>query len=412
MSQSARNATDPANLPPRPSTRIAVLIVAAGRGQRAGEGLPKQYRLLGGKMVLSRSIAAFACHPAIHSIHVVINPDDRALYDTAAANFDIAPPIKGGATRQGSVHAGLMALADEKQTGAPPDLVLIHDAARCFVRKNLIDRVIAACDAGSGAIPALAVTDTLKRGDGGQIIGTVSRDQLWRAQTPQGFPFQPLLKAHQNAALAGEEMTDDAAIAEAAGLPVRLTEGDEENIKLTTPADFARYETQNHEPRTLEPRTGLGFDVHRFEPGDHLWLCGIRIAHSAGLKGHSDADVGLHALTDAILGALADGDIGHHFPPDDPQWKGASSDRFLAHAGGLVRAASGRISHCDITLICERPKIGPHMMAMRQKIADTLDLDIRRISVKATTTEGLGFTGRREGIAAQATATVLLPAPD
>lgn len=394
MAEPSRFANDP--------PRVAALIVAAGRGVRAGGGLPKQYRPVGGRPVLAWSAAAFARHPRVAEVRVAIHPDDRALYDAAGAGLDLGAPVHGGATRQDSVRLGLEALATEA-----PDIVLIHDAARAFVSAALIGRVVDAIAPGAGAIPALPVTDTLKRG-GDLVEATVPRDGLWRAQTPQGFPFAPILAAHRQAQ--GRALTDDAAVAEAAGLPVAIVAGAEENVKLTAPEDFARAAPPA--PAVLEPRTGTGFDVHRFEPGDHVWLCGVKVAHEVGLKGHSDADVGLHALTDAILGALANGDIGTHFPPSDPQWRGAPSDKFLAHAAGLVARAGGRIAHADVTLICERPKIGPHKSAMRARIADILGLDPTRVSVKATTTEGLGFAGRREGIAAQAAATLLLPAPE
>lgn len=394
MAEPSRFANDP--------PRVAALIVAAGRGVRAGGGLPKQYRPVGGRPVLAWSAAAFARHPRVAEVRVAIHPDDRALYDAAGAGLNLGAPVHGGATRQDSVRLGLEALATEA-----PDIVLIHDAARAFVSAALIGRVVDAIAPGAGAIPALPVTDTLKRG-GDLVEATVPRDGLWRAQTPQGFPFAPILAAHRQAQ--GRALTDDAAVAEAAGLPVAIVAGAEENVKLTAPEDFARAAPPA--PAVLEPRTGTGFDVHRFEPGDHVWLCGVKVAHEVGLKGHSDADVGLHALTDAILGALANGDIGTHFPPSDPQWRGAPSDKFLAHAAGLVARAGGRIAHADVTLICERPKIGPHKSAMRARIADILGLDPTRVSVKATTTEGLGFTGRREGIAAQAAATLLLPAPE
>lgn len=394
MSPIPVNATNPPH--------ITALIVAAGRGRRAGGGIPKQYRMLGRQMILTRSIQAFVNHPAIKSVCVVIHPDDKALYDQAVDGYSLHPPVHGGATRQESVRAGLEALES-----CNPDMVLIHDAARCFLNASLLDRIIAATSHETGAIPALAVTDTLKRAENGLVTGTVPRDGLWRAQTPQAFPYKAILAAHRKAIC--NELTDDAAVAEAAGLAVRIVEGDTENIKLTMAEDFK--ESLQRGP-SLEPRTGSGFDVHRFEPGDHVWLCGIKIPHDAGLKGHSDADAGLHALTDAIFGALADGDIGTHFPPSDSEWLGASSDRFLAHAGALVQKAGGRIIHCDVTLICERPRIGPHKQAMRERIADILGLDVARISVKATTTEQLGFTGREEGIAAQATATLLLPQPE
>lgn len=378
------------------------LIVAAGRGVRAGGGLPKQYRRHAGRMVLSRTLSAFATHPEIAGVRVVIHPDDRALYDEAASGFALGEPVAGGASRQDSVLNGLEALACETPA---PDIVLIHDAARCFVDAALISRVIAAIGERQGAIPGLPVSDTLKRGAEGLVSGTLAREGLWRVQTPQGFPFLPILAAHR--AVRGASLTDDAAVAEAQGLPVALVEGSEDNIKMTTPEDFARMAH-----REMETRVGQGFDVHRFAPGDHVWLCGLKIPHEMALKGHSDADVSLHALTDAVLGALGAGDIGIHFPPSDPQWKGASSDRFLAHAGDLVQKAGGRILHLDVTLICEAPKIGPHKDRMRTRIAAILDIPIARVSVKATTTEELGFTGRREGIAAQAVATISLPAPD
>ncbi len=395
MAEPALNATD--------APRVAAVIVAAGRGIRAGGGLPKQYRTIGDRMVLSRTVAAFARHPRIDDIRVVIHPDDRVLYEASVAGIDLPDPVPGGATRQDSVRAGLEALA----AGTPPKIVLIHDAARCFVSAAVIDRVIDAVDATHGAVPALPVSDTLKRADGDLVRGTVARAGLYRAQTPQGFPFAAILAAHR-AVATRDDLTDDAAVAEAAGLAVRLVAGAEENVKLTTEADFARL-TRREKATAREPRTGFGFDVHRFAPGDHLWLCGMRIAHSATLKGHSDADVALHALTDALLGAIADGDIGDHFPPGDPEWRGAPSHRFLAHAAHLVRERGGEITHCDVTILCEAPRIGPHRAAMRARIAGILGIAVARVSLKATTTEGLGFTGRGEGIAAQAVATVLLP---
>jgi len=394
MAQTGSIATNP--------PRVAVLIVAAGRGVRAGRGLPKQYRRIGGTSVLARAVAPFLDHCAVAEVRVAIHPDDRALYDRATAGLVLAEPVAGGATRQESVKNGLEAWVS---SALSPDIVLIHDAARCFVTAEVIDRVIAAVDETAGAIPALAVADTLKRGDEGRVVETVPREGLWRAQTPQGFPFRAILEAHR--AAADTEMTDDAAVAEAAGLPVRIVEGAESNRKLTHAADFAHGERGN--APALEPRVGSGFDVHRFTDGGHVWLCGIKIPHSHGLSGHSDADAGLHALTDALLGAIAAGDIGKHFPPSDPQWKDAASDRFLAHAAALLAAAGGRVAHCDITLICERPKLAPHIAAMRGRIAEILEIDAARVSVKATTTEKLGFTGRGEGLAAQATATVMLP---
>lgn len=383
--------------------RVAILVVAAGRGVRAGGGLPKQYRRIGGTSVLARAAALFLDHPAVAEVRVVIHPEDRAFYDTATAGLALAAPVMGGATRQESVKNGLEALA---AAPSPPDIVLIHDAARCFVTAEVIDRVLAGTDEASGAIPAVAVADTLKRALNGRIVETVAREGLWRAQTPQGFPFRAILEAHR--AAAGQALTDDAAVAEAAGLPVTIVEGDRSNRKLTHAADFA--EGERRDAPAPEPRIGSGFDVHRFAAGDHVWLCGVRIPHSHGLSGHSDADAGLHALTDALLGAIAAGDIGKHFPPSDPQWKGVSSDRFLVHAARLVASAGGRITHCDVTIICERPKLAPHIAAMRARIAEILEIDMSRVSVKATTSERLGFTGRGEGLAAQAVATLMMPA--
>jgi 2-C-methyl-D-erythritol 4-phosphate cytidylyltransferase/2-C-methyl-D-erythritol 2,4-cyclodiphosphate synthase len=289
-----------------------------------------------------------------------------------------------------------------------PDVVLVHDAARPFASAALVDRVIGACDLSHGAIPALPVTDTLKRIRGGLVLDTVPRDELAAVQTPQGFPFAPLLAAHRSAAAAGrDDLTDDAAVAALAGLPVRAVPGDRGNVKLTTPEDFAAAEHMLAGPP--ETRSAQGFDVHAFGPGSSLWLCGIEVPHERGLAGHSDADVGLHALTDALLGTIGEGDIGMHFPPSDPRWKGAPSKLFLADAAARVRARGGRIVNLDVTLVCERPKVGPHRERMRRAIADIAGLDAGRVSVKATTTERLGFTGREEGIAALAVATVELP---
>ena len=385
------------------------LIVAAGRGQRFGGSLPKQYAGLAGVPLLRHTLMAFAAHPAITGVRAVIHPDDRDLYDAAAAGLDaagpnLAEPVAGGANRQESVLRGLESLAEEA-----PERVLIHDGARPFVSAAVIDRVLAALETSAGAIAALPVVDTLKRGDGGVIHGTQDRAGLWGAQTPQGFRYAEILAAHR--AAAGEELTDDAAVAERAGLAVALVEGSRENIKVTSQDDLKTAERWLRGGQT-ETRVGQGFDVHAFGPGDHVTLCGLRIAHDAGLAGHSDADVGLHALTDAILGALGEGDIGSHFPPSDPQWKGADSGKFIQHARDLVAAAGGRILHLDVTLICERPKVGPQRAAMVARIAELLDLPAGRVSVKATTTEKLGFTGRGEGIAAQAVATIALPSPD
>ncbi|MFZ5608623.1 MAG: bifunctional 2-C-methyl-D-erythritol 4-phosphate cytidylyltransferase/2-C-methyl-D-erythritol 2,4-cyclodiphosphate synthase [Pseudomonadota bacterium] len=385
----------------------AAIIVAAGRGVRAGGGVPKQYRPILGRPLLAHGMARLADHPRVASLVPVINPDDRALYEAAlgtllpAQKAKIAPPVPGGATRQASVRAGLEALADD-----PPKAVLVHDAARPFVPAPLVDALLARLADHEGAIAALAVSDSLKQGDG-LIEAEVARAGMWRAQTPQAFRFDAILAAHR-ACAGGQDFTDDAAVARAAGHQVALVPGSEDLFKVTHAADFARAEAFIG-AALGDVRTGQGFDVHRFTAGDHLWLCGVKIPHERGLEGHSDADAGLHALTDAILGAIGAGDIGAHFPPSDPQWRGAASDRFLAHASSLVAAVGGVVSHCDVTLICERPKIGPHRQAMCQRIAAIVGLDPARVSVKATTTEGLGFSGRREGLAALATATVRLP---
>ena len=379
------------------------IIVAAGRGLRAGGDIPKQYQLVAGAPLLRHAVTALLAHPGIASVSVVINADDRALYDAAVAGLPLGAPITGGATRQASARAGLEAL-----TADPPAIVLVHDAARAFVPAGVLDALLAALDdpANTGAVPALPVIDSLRRGDG-HYSAAVDREDLWRVQTPQAFRFEPLLAAHR---AAPENATDELAIALAAGLRVALTPGDDRAFKVTDPADFAKSEAMF--TLTLSSRTASGFDVHRFGPGDHVWLCGVAIPHSHGLIGHSDADAGLHALTDALLGTIAAGDIGDHFPPTDPQWRGASSDRFLAHAASLVRAAGGSIDHVDVTLICERPKIGPHRAAMRTRIAEILAIPLTRVSVKATTTELLGFTGRSEGLAAQATVSARLPESD
>ena len=378
--------------------KVAALIVAAGRGSRAGPGAPKLSRPRAGERVPRRALAAFSGHPRITSIIAVIHRDDETAYREAAAGLPkLLDPAFGGDTRQASVLAGLERLAAAER----PDLVLIHDGARPFVSARLITDCIEALATHRGALAALAVTDTIRRGKDGLAGETVPRDGLWRAQTPQAFHFEAILDAHRKAA--GGDYTDDAAVAAAAGMEVVLVEGDEDNFKVTSAADLARAE------RMLsggETRTGMGYDVHRFGPGDHVWLCGVKLPHEAGLVGHSDADAGLHAITDAILGAIGAGDIGKHFPPSDPKWKGASSDIFLAHAATLARGAGATISHVDLTLICEAPKISPHTDKMRARIAEILSIGIGRVSVKATTTEGLGFTGRREGIAAQAIATL------
>jgi 2-C-methyl-D-erythritol 4-phosphate cytidylyltransferase/2-C-methyl-D-erythritol 2,4-cyclodiphosphate synthase len=382
-------------------TNSIALIVAAGAGTRLGGEVPKQYLPLGGRAVLRHSVETFLRHPAISGVRAVISQEHRALYDSAVAGLPILPPVAGGASRQDSVRNGLESLAELQ-----PDRVLIHDAARPFLTAEIVDRTLAALDDAPGAVVAVPVTDTLKRGHDGRVAGTVDRSALWRAQTPQGFRYADILAAHRQAK--GAAMTDDAAVAEAAGLPVKLVMGADDNFKITTADDLRRAERLVG-GGAQEFRTGTGYDVHRFAAGDSVTICGVRIAHDQSLEGHSDADVGLHALTDAILGTIGAGDLGSHFPPGDPQWRGADSARFLGHAAGLVAAKGGRIAHVDVTLICERPKIAPHRAAMIARIAAILGLDEGRVSVKATTTEGLGFTGRREGIAAQAVATVALP---
>lgn len=384
---------------------VAALVVAAGRGSRFGGALPKQYARLGERPVLHKTLAAFADHPAVTTVRAVIHPEDRDLYEAATEGLAVLPPVAGGASRQESVRLGLESLAE-----AAPDRVLIHDGARPFVSAGIIDRVLAALASAPGAIAAVPVTDTLKRETDGHIDGTLPREGLWQAQTPQGFRYGDILAAHRTALAdgAGASLTDDAAVAEHAGLAVALVEGSSDNLKITTADDLKRAERLIG-TALPEFRNGSGFDVHRFGPGDHVMLCGIKVPHGQGLIGHSDADVGLHALTDAILGALALGDIGSHFPPSDPQWRGVESGRFLAHACGLLAERGGRLVNADVTLICERPKIGPHREAMAARIAELCGVAVERISVKATTTEGLGFTGRREGIAAQANATLCLP---
>jgi 2-C-methyl-D-erythritol 4-phosphate cytidylyltransferase/2-C-methyl-D-erythritol 2,4-cyclodiphosphate synthase len=384
---------------------VAAVLVAAGRGLRAGGNLPKQYRKLAGEPVIRSSLSLFAWHGQVGAVQAVIHPDDRASYEAAAAGLRLLPPVTGGATRQASVRAGLEALSSRA-----PDIVLVHDAARPFCSAELVSRAIAACAATGAAIPALDVTDTIKRIDAdGHVAGTIDRAQLRAVQTPQAFAFPALLAAHRRAATDGrDDFTDDAALAEWAGLKVSIFAGESQNVKLTTDEDFARAEARRI-ASLPDLRTGTGFDVHAFGDGDHVMLGGVRIAHERGLTGHSDADVALHALVDAILGALADGDIGKHFPPSDPRWRGAASDQFLKFAVERVEKRGGRISHLDLTVVCEAPRIGPHRDAMRQRIAEIAQIAVERVAVKATTSERLGFTGRGEGIAAMATATIRLP---
>jgi len=380
---------------------IYALVLAAGRGARFGGTLPKQYLPLAGTSVLRHAVTAFAANPRIAGIQVTIRPEDRDVYDAALAGLDLLPPVPGGAERQDSVRLGLEAMARHA-----PARVLIHDGARPLPDAAMIDRIIDALDHAPAAIPGLPLGDTIKRVADGLITETVERGGLWRVQTPQGFHFAAILAAHR--AAAGRALTDDAAVAEAAGIAPLIVAGSEGNLKITTADDLIAAE-RLIAARQGDIRVGQGFDVHPFGPGDGLMICGVKIPYSAGVVGHSDADVGLHALTDAILGAIGAGDIGMHFPPSDPQWKGASSDRFLAHAAGLVRARGGSIAALDVTIICERPKISPHRAAMVERVASILGIAPDRVSVKATTTEKLGFTGRGEGIAAQAVATVRLP---
>ena len=384
---------------------VAAVVVAAGRGIRAGGNLPKQYRPVAGEPMIRSSLSLFSWHGQIAAVQAVIHPDDRGSYEAAAAGLRLLPPVYGGATRQASVRAGLEALV-----ARAPDIVLVHDAARPFCSAELVSRAIVAGAETGAAIPALAVTDTIKRVDAdGRVAGTIDRAELRAVQTPQAFAFAALLAAHRRAANDGrEDFTDDAALAEWAGLQVAVFAGETGNIKLTTDEDFARIEARRI-AGLPDLRTGTGFDVHAFADGDHVWLGGVRIPHERGLTGHSDADVALHALVDAILGALADGDIGQHFPPTDPRWRGAPSDQFLKFAVERVTKRGGRISHLDLTIVCEAPRIGPHREAMRQRIAQIAEIAVERVAVKATTSERLGFTGRREGIAAIATATVRLP---
>ena len=369
----------------------AAIILAAGRGTRAGGDLPKQWQALAGRPVVSYALAAFAGMPRI----LVIHPDDRVR---AAALAEGVQLVEGGATRDASVRNALEALADRGVSR-----VLIHDGARPLVSAAVIGRVLARLDDHPAAAPALVVSDALWTGVQGLVTGTRDRTGLYRAQTPQGFHFEAILAAHRKH---GGGAADDVEVARAAGLDVAIVEGEEDNLKLTFPGDFARAEAIM-KGRGMDIRLGNGFDVHAFCEGDHVWLCGVKVPHSRGLLGHSDADVGMHALTDAIYGALADGDIGRHFPPSDPQWKGAESHIFLRHAAELARARGFAISNCDVTLICERPKIGPHAEAMRAALAAIMAVEVGRISVKATTSERLGFTGREEGIAAIATATLV-----
>jgi 2-C-methyl-D-erythritol 4-phosphate cytidylyltransferase / 2-C-methyl-D-erythritol 2,4-cyclodiphosphate synthase len=391
------------------SNITVVIVVAAGRGARAhtgGASLPKQYRAIAGVPLLARTISALLDVAEIDRVLPVINSEHAGLYaDLGLSDARLLPAVYGGPTRQASCLAGLEALA-----ALSPDIVLIHDAARPFIDSALVAGVIAALKGHDAALPVLPVTDTIKRSaDGIRVSHTEDRRTLYAAQTPQGFRYAAILSAHRRAIAEHDQFTDDAAIAEWAGMSVGLAPGSAANMKITVPGDFARAARLVTGDHAMETRVGSGFDVHPFAPGDAVFIGGVRIAHTARLKGHSDADVGLHALTDAIYGALGEGDIGTHFPPSDPQWKGADSALFLRHAVGLVAERKGRIVNLDLTVICEAPRIGPHVEDMRERIGSLAGISPSRVAVKATTSEHLGFTGREEGIVAMATASIELP---
>jgi 2-C-methyl-D-erythritol 4-phosphate cytidylyltransferase/2-C-methyl-D-erythritol 2,4-cyclodiphosphate synthase len=376
--------------------KTVALIVAAGRGHRFGGELPKQYIQLDGIPVLRHVVISFLSHPQIDQVRVVIHPNDLALYEAATDGLGLGSPIYGGDFRQDSVRLGLQKIASDN-----PNFVLIHDGARPFVHSDVIKRVLEALGSAVGAIPTLPLTDTIKRVINGKIVGTENRSQLWRAQTPQGFRYADILSAHLE--LAGQNLTDDAAICEAVGLVVERVDGDDTNIKITIPTDI---QSLTNGGTAMETRTGSGFDVHRFTDGDQVMLCGVTVPYTQSLEGHSDADVGLHALTDALLGAIGEGDIGHFFPPSDEQWRGVTSDKFVGYAVKLINSKGGRIVNVDITLICEAPKVGPYRLQMRDRVAEILEIKPSRVNVKATTTEKLGFTGRSEGIASQAVVSI------
>lgn len=402
---------DPTNISPAGrANRIAAVIVAAGRGERAGQADgPKQYRLIGGRAVIAHTLETFLSHPMVDTVVVAIHADDKELFEHAAGeNCKRVVTVIGGPTRQESVRLGLLALRDHA-----PAKVLIHDAVRPFADCELLSRTIETIGDSQGALPTLPVADTLKREAFGGMVGeTVPRAGLHGAQTPQGFPFGPILEAHEKAYLIGRhDFTDDAAIAEWARIPVKLVPGSPDNVKLTWARDIAMADQRlkTMAPSFPDVRTGNGYDVHSFEAGDHVTLCGVAIPHSKKLSGHSDADVGLHALTDALLATCGAGDIGTHFPPSEQQWKGAASRIFVEHAVKLVRGRGGRIANADVTLICEAPKVGPHREAMVAALSNMLGISGERISIKATTNEKLGFVGREEGIAAIATASVIYP---
>jgi 2-C-methyl-D-erythritol 4-phosphate cytidylyltransferase/2-C-methyl-D-erythritol 2,4-cyclodiphosphate synthase len=385
--------------------RIVALIVAAGRGERLGAALPKQYLPLAGRPLLRHAAERLARHPRVDAVRVVLGAGQLDHYERATAGLAVLPPIEGGATRQDSVRLGLESLEEEA-----PDLVLIHDAARPLLSAALVDRVLDALGASEAALPVLPVTDTLKRVDAGGIAASgPDRGGLARAQTPQGFRFRAILRAHRAAHAAGASYTDDAAVAEAVGLAVASVPGEERNLKVTVPDDLTLAGLLlAGAPRAY--RTGLGFDVHQFADGRPMVLCGVPIPHGQGLLGHSDADAALHAVTDAVLGTIGAGDIGQHFPPSDPRWRDADSAQFLEHAVRLLAQRGGRVENADLVIVCERPKIGPHRAAMTERLADLLGVAPDRVGVKATTSEGLGFTGRGEGLAAQAVVTASFPA--
>ena len=381
--------------------RCAALILAGGAGTRFGDSVPKQYELVAGKPILRHTVEVFCGHPRIDLVRVIIGAGDTQRHAAATTGLPVSEPVAGGSTRQKSGLAGLESMASD-----PPELVLIHDAARPLVDRLIIDRIIDALRTAPAALPALAIDDTLKRaaGDPLRVAATMPRADLWRAQTPQGFRFADILAAHRDAA--GSDLTDDAAVAERAGLEIALVAGSVYNFKITTRDDLAWAE------RIMladEVRVGNGFDVHAFGEGDHVTLCGVAIPHDRGLEGHSDADVAAHAITDALLGAVAADDIGSRFPPSEERWRGVSSRVFLRQAAELISGKSGTIVNVDVTIICETPKIDPYRDAMRQALADSLAIEVGRVGVKATTTERLGFTGRGEGVAAQATAAVRIP---
>ena len=388
------------------SIRVAAVVVAAGRGTRTGLDYPKQYKVVGGSPMVRESLRVFTSHPEVDLVLPVIHPDDAARFAAAVEGLTLAEPISGAATRQGSVHAGLEAL-----TRQAPEIVLVHDAARPFTSAALVSRAVAAAAKSGAAVPGVPVTDTVKLIDEAfGVAATLNRAALRTVQTPQAFAYPALLDAHRRAAAAGrEDFPDDAALVEWAGFKVTVFEGERGNMKMTTPEDFARID-RDAQIALADIRTGIGYDIHAFDSGgDHVWLGGVKIAHERKLSGHSDADVALHALTDAVLGALADGDIGVHFPPSDEKWRGASSDKFLKFAVDRVKTRGGIISHLDVAIVCEAPKISPRRDEMRARIAEIAGLSLDRVGVKATTNEKLGALGRAEGIAAYATATIRLP---